>query len=289
MDSRRTFLKKGGALTLGSFLLGDCMSLIEERPDVGVQLYTVRNEISDDLEKTLERVADIGYTQIEFAGHKGGLFYGKMPRKIRKILRRLNLSPVSGHYAAGIARPDEVGTLSNGWESALDEMNEVEQSYAALGYLTADERKSMDDYKRVAELLNKAGESARKRGVQLCYHNHDFEFQEMEGQIPMYYLLDETDPDLVKMELDLYWITKAGFDILDFFEKYPGRIPLWHVKDMDSNGDFTEVGSGSVDFKTAFDNQSVAGMKYFFVEQDQSDDPFSSIATSYKYVTKSLI
>ncbi len=168
-------------------------------------------------------------------------------------------------------------------------MNEVGQEYAALGYLREEERRSMDDYKRVADLLNSAGEKAKKKGIQLCYHNHDFEFQELEGQLPMYYLLDNTDPELVKMELDLYWITKAKYDIKDFFNKYNGRIPLWHVKDMDASGDFTEVGSGSVDFETAFANKEVAGMKHFFVEQDQSNNPIKSIKKSFDYVQNNLI
>ena len=289
MESRRKFLKQGGALALGSILLSDCMAVAQSETRIGVQLYTVRNQISESLEKTLEVVADVGYNQVELAGHKAGKVYGKLPEKFKKLLKELALSPVSGHYSTGITNPKDKGTLSNGWEEALDEMNEVGQSYAVLAYLQESERKSLDDYKRVADLLNKAGEAAKKRGIQLCYHNHAFEFEELEGQVPMYYLLDQTDPDLLKMELDLYWVTKAGFSILDFFKKYEGRIPLWHVKDIDANGDFTEVGSGSIDFAEVFANQSVSGMKHFFVEHDNSANPFESIRTSYGYIKENLV
>jgi len=289
MENRRSFIKKAGMLAAGSTVLGSCLSFAAEKKSIGIQLYTVRNQIKKNLKKTLTQISEIGYTNIECAGHNAGMFYDQTPGGFRELIKSLNLKPISGHYSTGIANPDDMGTLSKGWDEALDQMNELGQEYAALGYLREEERTSIDDYKRVVDLLNIAGEKAKQKGIQLCYHNHDFEFQEIEGQLPMYYLLDNTDADNVKMELDLYWITKAGFDIKDFFTKYEGRIPLWHVKDMAADGDFTEVGSGSVDFKTAFENKELAGMKHFFVEQDQSKNPIKSIEKSYKYVNQKLV
>lgn len=290
MENRRTFLKKAGALTAGTVLMGSCVGKVSEvKESIGLQLYTVRDQIAEDLNSTLRRISEIGYTHVESAGHGSHKFYGKSVKQYKDLLKTLELTPVSGHYSTGIANPDDVGTLSNGWEEALDEMNAIGQKYAVLGYLREEERTSLDDYKRVADLLNTAGEAARRKGIQLCYHNHDFEFVEMEGQLPMYYLLDNLNPDILKMELDLFWITKAGYNIKEFFEKYKGRIPLWHVKDMDSNGDFTEVGSGRVDFATAFANKELSGMEYFFVEQDRSENPLKSIEKSYGYVNDKLV
>lgn len=289
MENRRSFIKKTGVLAAGGILLGSCTGATVAKKSVGVQLYTVRDQISKSLERTLEQVAEIGFTHIESAGHGANKYYGKSAKEFKELLKSLKLIPVSGHYSTGIANPDDIGTLSKGWEQALDQMNEIGQEYAVLGYLRGEERRSMDDYKRVVDLLNLAGEKAKQKGIQLCYHNHDFEFQELEGQLPMYYILDNTDAELVKMELDLFWITKANYQIKDFFDRYAGRIPLWHVKDMDEKGDFTEVGSGNVDFDLAFSNKELAGMKYFFVEQDQSNNPLKSIEKSFGYVQKNLI
>ena len=158
-------------------------------------------------------------------------------------------------------------------------------------YLSADERKGIDDYKYAADQLNIAGERCKKAGIQLCYHNHDFEFIK-EGDVLPYDILLATDENLVKMEVDLYWITKAGHDPVALFEQHPGRFPLWHVKDMDNTEkkDFTEVGSGIIDFKKIFKQSKKAGMKYFFVEQDKCPgSPFDSITKSIAYIKNNLV
>ena len=194
---------------------------------------------------------------------------------------------ISSHYRTGITQPEAVGTLTNGWQQAVDHAVMAGQKYMVMAYLQESER-SMEHYKALPEMLNTAGSVCKEAGIQLCYHNHDFEFVEMKGMVPMYHILDNTDPELVKMELDFYWITKAGYDPLAFFEKYPGRIPLWHIKDMADTAEqeFTEVGNGTIDFATIFANKDKSGMKHFFVEQDQSDDPLKSIEISYKSVSQ---
>lgn len=153
-------------------------------------------------------------------------------------------------------------------------------------YLLPEER-TTNDYRKLPELLNKSAETTNQSGIQLAYHNHDFEFQKFDGKQLIYdFLLDNTSPDLVKMELDLYWIAKAGFDPLDYFEKHPGRFPLWHVKDMQKyTNNFAEVGNGIIDFKRIFEAREKAGLKFWFVEQDDSDkDIFESLVMSKKYI-----
>ncbi len=294
MQSRRKFIRNSGLAVAGSSLLPYCAppKTTEEQEvvkrNIGLQVYTVRNEIKEDIVATLSKVAEIGYKEIEVYGAIDGKFFGLTPAEFGKLLDSLGLEIISGHYGTGRANPESIGTLTNGWDRAVEAMVEVGQKYAALGWLPESER-TLDQYKELVDIMIPAAEKCKEAGIQFCHHNHDFEFMEVEGEIPMYYILDNTDPELVKMELDLYWISKVGLDPIEFFKKYEGRIPLWHVKDMDTNQDFTEVGNGTIDFKRIFEHQELAGMKHFFVEQDQSPDPINSVTQSFGYVSKELI
>ncbi len=301
MKNRRTFLKQTTALAAGSLLLPYCSSpgkegstatqniATSEKRNIGVQLYTVRDQMSQDVADTLAKVAEIGYKEVELAGYANGKYYDMAPTDFKKALDSNGLKAVSSHYSSGRTEPEHTGTLSNNWDQAVEDMQVLGQKYAALGWLHPDERKTLEDYKQLVDLINVAAEKCKAAGVKFCYHNHDFEFVELEGEIPMYYILDNTDADMVQMELDLYWISKVNMNPVDFFQKYANRVPLWHVKDMDATGNFTEVGNGTIDYKAAFAAEQTAGMKHFFVEQDQSDDPIQSITTSFKYVSENLI
>jgi sugar phosphate isomerase/epimerase len=196
----------------------------------------------------------------------------------------LGMTAPSGHYM--------YGSILNGWEKAVEDAKTIGQDYMVLAYLTPPERKSLDDYKKIAADLNKAGETCKQAGIQLCYHNHEFEFEAMNGQLPFDILTDETDAGLVKIELDLYWAMVAGQDPVALFKKHKGRIALWHVKDMDKTPkkNFTEVGNGVIDFATIFKNAKTSGMKHFFVEQDVCPgSPFDSISQSIGYIKSNLI
>ncbi|MHA4742207.1 sugar phosphate isomerase/epimerase family protein [Dyadobacter sp. MSC1_007] len=285
--SRKSFLK-AGAFALATPMLSKLNSWEVKAPSkIGLQLYTLRNEISKDLLGTLKKVAAIGYKEVELYGYSDGKFFGKTPKEFKSILNGLGLDPVSGHYGAGVENKTAKGTLSNGWQKAVDDAAELGQKYVNCAYLTDSERKTIDQYKKYVDLFNKSGEVAKKAGLQFGYHNHDFEFKKLSGQLP-YDLIASTDPKLVKLELDLYWVVKAGIDPVALFKKYPGRFPLWHVKDMDKkDGSFAEVGTGSIDFKKIFDNRKLAGMTHFFVEQDVAKiAPVQAIEISFKNVTK---
>jgi sugar phosphate isomerase/epimerase len=184
------------------------------------------------------------------------------------------------------------GTMLNDWKRAVDDAATVGIKYMVCAYLSDAERGGLDHYEYVAEQLNKAGEICRKSGIQLCYHNHDFEFVPQEGKLPFDVLLNNTDKGLLKLELDLYWVAKAGHDPIALFNKHPGRFPLWHVKDMDKTAKkaFTEVGNGVINFKKIFSQADKAGLKYFFVEQDITPgSPFDSITQSIRYIRKNLV
>jgi len=147
----------------------------------------------------------------------------------------------------------------------------------------------MDEIKTAVDVFSKSGEACKKAGVQFAYHNHTTEFDSIEGHRPFDYILSNTDKELVKMELDLAWATKANQDPVELFKQHPGRFPLWHVKDLDATTkNPTEVGKGTIDFKRIFEHQADSGMKYFFVEQDQAPAPLDNVAGSYGFLKKIL-
>lgn len=295
MQNRRTFIKNTGLMALGSLMIPSYTLLAGQFNDIGLQLYTIRDAIEEDLEGTLQQVADIGYKNLESSMGNNGHYYGKKPIEFKKLLNQYGLTLRSSHVLTGIKQPGSTeikyATLSNGLEELVENAAETGQSYLVCAYLFPDERQTLDDYKRHAELFNKAGEACKGAGLQFAYHNHDFEFKEIDGQLPFDFLLSQTDPELVKIELDLYWITKAGFDPVNYFDMHTGRFPLWHIKDMDDSEhhSFTEVGNGVIDFNRIFKKSGKAGMEYFFVEQDASVNPLKSIAVSHDYLKNELL
>ena len=264
-------------------------------PLIGLQLYTVRDAMEKDPIGTLAKVAQIGYNSVEGATYTGTeKFYGMSPKEFKKVLKQNGLVMLSSHFRLGEEKPKDViqqGTILHDWNKAVDDAAEVGLKYMVCAYLAEVERGDLDHYKKVVEQLNVAGERCKKSGIQLCYHNHDFEFIKQGDTYP-YEILLGSDKNLVKMEIDLYWIKKAGQDAIKLFHEHPGRFPLWHVKDMDNTPEknFTEVGSGVIDFKEIFKYKNLAGMKYFFVEEDKCPgSPFDSITKSINYIKKNLV
>ena len=192
-------------------------------------------------------------------------------------------------------------SLGAEFPSVLDAAHVVGHQYLVNPYIDDDVRKGPDGWKRAAETFNRSGEACQKAGIQFAYHNHWFEFTPVNGKLPYDILLEECDPKLVKMEMDLCWIMVGGQDPLKYFKRYPGRFPLVHVKDLtkipktdasggqnfgDSLDEMTEVGSGMIDWKKIFAQSEKAGIKHYFVEHDHPKDPFASIKTSYEYLAK---
>lgn len=313
MVNRRGFLRSSGALALGGLLLPACTAVTTNRAGttgqgeqagaarnamfaqaVGLQLYTLRKELEQDLEGTLRKVANIGFKDIESAAGAKGHYYGLKPREFAALVESMGMKLRSSHVMLGTQTefPMNIPTLTTGLQQLVDMAAETGQGYLVCAYLFDSERQRLDQYKRHIEVFNRAGEACKKAGITFAYHNHDFEFETLEGQRPYDLILAQTDRDLVNMELDLYWAAKSGNDPVALFEKYPGRFPLWHVKDMDRTEKqfFTEVGNGSIDFKRIFAKADLAGMKYYFVEQDVTPgDPFDSITTSYKNLMSNIL
>jgi len=241
---------------------------------IGIQLYTVRRAFQDDPERTLAQLAELGFTEVEAAGYPPG-----SAEDFHQMLRRHGLTIPSSHVGLPAADPD--------WERILDTAAALEQHFIVVASIANANRQTLDDWKRVATLFNHAGAAAAKRGLTFCYHNHDFEFRPLDGLVPYDLLLANTDPALVKLEMDLYWITKAGQDPFNYFARWPGRFPLVHVKDMDATPRkfFTEVGTGVIDFPAIFRRARQAGIMHYFYEQDVTPgDPFESAAASFRYL-----
>jgi sugar phosphate isomerase/epimerase len=294
MSSRRTFIKSTSLLTAGAMLKPSMFNY--KRGYIGLQLYTVREQMQKDPAATLARVAEIGYNSVEGATYTGSeKFYEMTPAEFSKLLKQNGLIMPSSHYRLGEEKmngEEAKGTMLHDWDRAVDDAAAVGVKYMVCAYLSEAERGNLDHYKKVAHDLNKAGERCKKAGIQLCYHNHDFEFKKQDNKLPYDILLNDTDKSLVKMEIDLYWVSKAGRDPIALFNQHPGRFPLWHVKDMDKTPEkaFTEVGNGTINFKKIFAHADKAGLKYFFVEQDKTPgDPFESITKSITYIKKNLV
>ncbi|MEY8759246.1 sugar phosphate isomerase/epimerase family protein [Chryseobacterium tongliaoense] len=280
---RKNFIRLSTLGFMGLYSCGISRSANHKEP-LAIQLYTVRDAVSDNLEKALEKLAALGFTALEIYGYNGN-FFGKSRTEFQSVLKNTGFKVISSHHTTGITDKSK-GTLLNGWEQSVDDLNFIGSQYMVCSYLFPEER-TVENFKKLPELLEKSGKTTKSSGIQFAYHNHDFEFEKWNNEINTYdFILENTSPDLVKMELDLYWISKAGLDPLDYFEKYPGRFPLWHVKDMQKNTrDFTEIGNGIIDFKRIFDAREKAGLKHWFLEQDSSDkDIFESIAISKEYI-----
>lgn len=306
MYNRRKFLQSSGALALGALVLSDkaAAGFFNKKPHaVGLQLFTFFNVIDDDVQGTLKKIAGIGYKEIESAFSKKGGYYGMKPKEFAEYVKSIGMSWKSHHVLgapfkmpAGAKMPTDANgnpikfpplrNLRENMQELIDEVAEGGVEYLVCANTPTD---TMDELKQSIETLNKTGEACRKAGVKFCYHNHDMEFKEVEGQVPYHMLLSQTSVDTMKMELDLCWVTKAGIDPVELFKQHPGRFPLWHVKDLDKDKQGpAPVGEGIIDFKRIFDNASTAGMQHFFVEHDMPADPYASITTSITNLKKIL-
>ncbi len=275
MHNRRDFIKRSGIFGLSALgLLQACAPT--GRPRIGVQLYSVREDMLADAAGTLEKLARIGYNELESARSVKGFYYGLQPKEIRTICDHLGITLRSGHVA-----------LDDTWQRAMDEAAETGQEYLICSSLPSDGQ-TVDNYKRVAEAFNKAGEQCQALNIRFGYHNHDYEFEQVDGTVLYDILMDETDPDLVKMELDLGWVVATGNDPKTYFERYPNRFDLWHLKDMDlTRMESTEFGKGGLDIPGMLTSKKQSGLKYFFVEQEEyMHSALQSLQEDYDYLMK---
>lgn len=287
MITRRNFIINT-SLAAATVLALPSLAFTMDKKEIGLQLYTLRDELPKDVKSTLEKVAKAGYKTVETYGFSiKDQFWGLTPIEFKKILDANNLKAPSGHYNLGSFLYD--GNLEE-VKAAIEAAQVLKNQYLTVPWVDEPYR---NDFHKIAARLNEAGEMCVAAGLKLAYHNHDFEFQKQDGITGYEILLKETDQDLVSFELDLYWVVRSGNDPVKLFKENPGRFKLWHVKDMDKVNPAlnTEIGSGSIDFKTIFKEVKQSGMKHFFVEQENNYNPnaFEAIKTSCDFILKELI
>jgi sugar phosphate isomerase/epimerase len=315
MTNRRKFLQQSGTFALSAFLLpqlGRAAGVFSNKSTapIGLQLYTLGDLMTTDAKGTLQKLAAIGYKEVESAGSEKGNYYGYAPKEFAAMVKEAGMHWRSAHVpgapftmaqimkmaktAEDSARIQKImerfknrpkmANLKENYQQLADEAAEGGLSYLVCSSIPVS---TMDEIKVAVDVFSKAGEACKNNGVQFAYHNHQTEFDDIEGHRPFDYILDNCDKALVKMELDLAWATKAKQDPVELFKLHPGRYPLWHVKDLDKTTMLpAEVGSGVIDFKRIFDHAKDSGMKYFFVEQDQAPQPLQNVTNSYNYLSK---
>jgi sugar phosphate isomerase/epimerase len=307
---RRHFLKQAGAVMAGGLILpgiSRAAFLTGETAEawpVGIQLFTVFKQMNEDPEGTLKKLASIGIKEVESAFSTRGGYYGYKPKEFKKVVEGVGLK-WRAHHATGapfkMPPPDKMPKGEDGKPISIPKMPAMlnlrdnyqqlvdDAAEAGLSYLVCASTPvgNLDEIKNSIEVFQKTGEAAKKAGLGFAYHNHATEFDAVEGgKTPYELVLSQTDKDLVKMELDLAWATKAGKDPVELFKEHPGRFPLWHVKDIKSDlQTITEVGNGVVEFKRIFEAAKIAGLKYFFMEQDMVPS-IDSVDIGYKNLIK---
>lgn len=279
--NRRTFLGTMAAATLAA--RGAGAAAIQR---IGMQLYTVRTQLEKDFDGTIAKVAAIGYKEVEFAG-----YFGRTPQQVRAVLDANGLASPAAHVDYASLAPDRLPAV-------LEAAHTIGQTFLVNPWIEPAMRTQPGIWAKIADTYNRAGEACRKAGIQFAYHNHNFEFAPADGKLTYDTLLDACDPKLVKMELDLCWISAAGKDPVEYFRKYPGRFPLVHVKGLSKTVPhgaeapidqllpaITDVGHGDViDWKRIFAHAREAGIEHYFVEHDVAKAPFESLASSYAYL-----
>jgi sugar phosphate isomerase/epimerase len=274
-------------LFIGALLF---LSACSSKVSPGMTLYTVRDDMKKDAKAVLKTVAEVGYKNIEATDYANRKFYGMTPVEFKDYLKSLGLNPLSTHQG---------GATYDNLDNTIADVKAAGFKYFVIPvppmghfkYDAATKTLGMDpDLDFVVKFLNTAGKKCQDAGLQLLYHNHDFEFKkDANGVVPIEYFLTKCDPKLVNFQMDLYWVTKAGADPVSYFEKYPGRFKIWHVKDMDSQGRFAPVGNGTIDFAKILAKRKTSGMKYYIVEQDATFDglkPLEAIKISYEGLKK---
>ena len=307
-QSRREFLRLSATGALGAMVISKSNWKTIGKPvseltipdlkssGVGLQLYTIRDAMGKDVPGSLKLVSDTGFKYLEMASYNDGKFYGYLPGEFKKMVNDLGMEILSSH--AGI-KP--TGISSDEAKKMADDHAKVGAKYCMQPWIEEADRKSISGFQKMVAEWNKVGKIMKENGVQFGYHNHNFEFGPVEGKIPYFdVFLPEMDKEYMTLELDLFWVTKAGINPVELFKKYPGRFQLFHMKDMYTkeapffktvSTDFATVGAGLINFKEILAAKNIAGMKYMFVEQDATKDgkPFDAIKTSIINLTTKIL
>ena len=318
MLNRRGFIRSGVGATLGVLAANKlrAASLFNSHIDkIGLQLFSIPKLLEQDFEGTMKMVSQMGYKELEFygpypfslkqaqdrwnavtpsLGFSGSGYFGRSPQEVKDILDKNNLFAPSMHV--------DLDTLRKNMSGVAEAAYVIGQSFAGIASIPPEERTNLDAYKRMADEFNKIGEAAQNVGLKFFYHNHGYGLKEMEGKIPFDLILERTDPELVFFEMDIYWMTAGGADLVKYLDNNPDRFKLMHIKDMSKpvhfSGDggdpkqwielfpyMTDAGSGVLDIKTILSHAKSSGMEHFIVERDNVENPNEALKKSYQYLS----
>jgi sugar phosphate isomerase/epimerase len=299
LKNRRDFLKISAAGAFGMMALSPlaCAQGAADRKSygVGLQLYTIRDAMAADVKGSLQKLSDMGYKNLELADYANGKFYGFLPKEFKKMVNDMGMEIISSHTSV-----EAEGITTESAQKMADDHAELGVKYCVQPWVEEQDR-NVEFYKRMVGEWNEVGRIMKGVGIQFGYHNHNFEFDNLDGIVPYYDIfMPEMDPDLITMEIDIYWVSKAGQDPVEMFNRYPGRFQLFHLKDMFTQqapyfdivkDDIAPVGAGVIDFKRIFAAADVAGMKYHFVEDDNQGNgkPFEALETSISNLTTDIL
>jgi sugar phosphate isomerase/epimerase len=300
LQNRREFFKISAAGTLGMMALGPLAcspgaSVNRKSFGVGLQLYTIRDAMTADVQGSLKKLSDLGYKNLELANYSDGKFYGFTPTEFKKMVNDLGMEIISSHTSV-----EAEGITMESAKKMADDHAELGVQYCVQPWVEEKDR-NVESYKKMVADWNEVGRIMKDVGIQFGYHNHNFEFANLDGIVPYYDIfMPEMDPDLITMEIDFFWVSKAGQDPVEMFKKYPGRFQLFHMKDMFTKeapfydvtkNDIAPVGAGVIDFKNILAAKEVAGMKYLFVEDDNQGNgkPFEALETSIHNLTTDIL
>jgi sugar phosphate isomerase/epimerase len=313
--NRRGFIKRSAAFSAAGLLFSSeifgQMKLIDK---IGIQFFSLPKLLEKDFAGALALLSKMGYKEVELygpypfspdsekktwesitpsLGFKGSGFFGHTVNEVKNLLNQNGMTAPSMH--------SDLETLQSRMENLGEAAGLLGTEFVTLPAIPEDKRKTLDDYKRMAEIFNKIGDAAKKAGIKFAYHNHGYGLKEMEGQVPLKLILDGTDPSLVYFEMDLYWTTAGGADPIAYLESYKNRYRLMHVKDMSKKVQFsgdggspqqwielfpymTTAGSGVIDLKTILPKAKENGVKHFIVEQDMVAQPEVNLKKSIDYL-----
>jgi len=263
-------------------LLSSCQPQQPETPDkfIGLQLWSVRGDMNEDAAGTLAAIGEMGYKFIEAAGYGNGKFYGMDPVEFRELAEANGLIFLASHTGQDLPTEENWDQVMEWWQTAIDAHVAAGVQYIVQPWMGRAGYESLEGLKRFCEYFEAVGEMCNAHGIRFGYHNHDNEFQELEGEVIFDFMLNNTDPEKVMFQMDLYWVFVGNADPVDYFNRFPGRFELWHVKDE------TEVGaSGKMDFENIFNNAEISGMQYVIVEVEAYNyTPIESVRVSLEYL-----
>ncbi len=264
---------------ISTLLLASCETYMSKK-FIGLQLYSLKDLMKENPDSTIKALAEVGYKFVEAAGYRDGKFYGMEPREFERLVEENQMAFLGSHVRKDLPDSANWENTMQWWDKAIAAHKEAGVEYIVQPSMGKEGYESLEGLKKYCEYFEAIGEKCNEAGLRFGYHNHAREFQELEGEIIYDYMLQNTDPAKVMFQMDLYWVVEGKADPVKYFEKYPGRFWLWHVKDE------KEVGaSGEIDFERIWQYNDIAGVKYYIVEQeDHSFPPLESVKKSLEFL-----